>query len=296
MISEKSIAQGIYDETQVETGFFILKFTNDSTENQYFKREVNSNFIQFHFCVKGQGAFVFNEGNYNLPILEDHALLLYNPKLDLPIELSLQPKSWLISILLPIKKLHELFSKEANYISFLSGENRDRKYYKDTIFSPSMAIVLNQLLQFSLHPMVKPLYFKAKTYELLSLYFNTPQSVDIEQCPFLVDETNVAKIKKAKDIIIERMAEPPTLQELSKEIGLSLNKLKEGFKQVYGESVFSFLFDYKMEVARQLLVSGSYNVNEVGLKVGYSTASHFIAACEKKYGVTPKKFVMSLNQ
>jgi len=296
MISDKSIAQGIYEETQVETGFFILKFTNDSTENQYFKREVNSNFIQFHFCVKGQGAFVFNEGSYNLPILEDHALLLYNPKLDLPIELSLQPKSWLISILLPIKKLHELFSKEANYISFLSGENKERKYYKDTIFSPSMAIVLNQLLQFSLHPMVKPLYFKAKTYELLSLYFNTPQSVDIEQCPFLVDETNVAKIKKAKDIIIERMAEPPTLQELSKEIGLSLNKLKEGFKQVYGEPVFSFLFDYKMEVARQLLVSGSYNVNEVGLKVGYSTASHFIAAFKKKYGVTPKKFVMSLTQ
>ncbi|HAT66134.1 MAG TPA: AraC family transcriptional regulator [Flavobacteriaceae bacterium] len=296
MISDKSIAQGIYEETQVETGFFILKFTNDSTENQYFKREVNSNFIQFHFCVKGQGAFVFNEGSYNLPILEDHALLLYNPKLDLPIELSLQPKSWLISILLPIKKLHELFSKEANYISFLSGENKERKYYKDTIFSPSMAIVLNQLLQFSLHPMVKPLYFKAKTYELLSLYFNTPQSVDIEQCPFLVDETNVAKIKKAKDIIIERMSEPPTLQELSKEIGLSLNKLKEGFKQVYGEPVFSFLFDYKMEVARQLLVSGSYNVNEVGLKVGYSTASHFIAAFKKKYGVTPKKFVMSLTQ
>ncbi len=295
MISEKSIAQGLYEETQVDPGFFILKFTNDSSENQYFKREVNSNYIQFHFCVKGQGAFVFNEGNYNLPILEDHSLLLYNPKLDLPIELSLQPKSWLISILLPIKKLHELFSKEANYISFLSDENKERKYYKDTLFSPSMAIVLNQLLQFSLHPMVKPLYFKAKSYELLSLYFNTPKSVDVEQCPFLVDETNVAKIKKAKEIIIDRMAEPPTLQELAKEIGLSLNKLKEGFKQVYGEPVFSFLFDYKMEVARQLLVSGSYNVNEVGLKVGYSTSSHFISAFKKKYGVTPKKFVMSLS-
>ena len=295
MISEKSIAQGLYEETQVEPGFFILKFTNDSSENQYFKREVNSNYIQFHFCVKGQGAFVFNEGSYNVPILEDHSLLLYNPKLDLPIELSLQPKSWLISILLPIKKLHELFSKEANYISFLSDENKERKYYKDTLFSPSMAIVLNQLLQFSLHPMVKPLYFKAKSYELLSLYFNTPKSVDVEQCPFLVDETNVAKIKKAKEIIIERMAEPPTLQELAKEIGLSLNKLKEGFKQVYGEPVFSFLFDYKMEVARQLLVSGSYNVNEVGLKVGYSTSSHFISAFKKKYGVTPKKFVMSLS-
>ena len=41
-----------------------------------------------------------------------------------------------------------------------------------------------------------------------------------------------------------------------------------------------------MEYARQLLAKGSYNVNEVGLKVGYSTSSHFIAAFKKKYGIT----------
>ena len=116
---------------------------------------------------------------------------------------------------------------------------------------------------------------------------------DIEQCPFLVDESNVAKIKKAKDVIITRMSEPPTLQELSDEIGLPLKKLKEGFKQIYGDSVFSFLFDYKMEVARKLLESGAHNVNEVGLRVGYSTASHFIAAFKKKYGITPKKYILS---
>ena len=91
------------------------------------------------------------------------------------------------------------------------------------------------------------------------------------------------------------MDAPPTLSELSDEIGLSLSKLKEGFKQIYGDSVFSFLFDYKMEVARQLLETGSHNVNEVGLKVGYSTASHFIAAFKKKFGTTPKKYLMSLG-
>ena len=57
--------------------------------------------------------------------------------------------------------------------------------------------------------------------------------------------------------------------------------------------VFAFLFDYKMEVARQLLASGAHNVNEVGLKVGYSTASHFIAAFKKKFGTTPKKFIVA---
>ena len=35
------------------------------------------------------------------------------------------------------------------------------------------------------------------------------------------------------------MMEPPTLVELAKEVDISL-KLKQGFKQVYGSSVFSF--------------------------------------------------------
>ena len=125
------------------------------------------------------------------------------------------------------------------------------------------------------------------------LEYSRSKDADIEQCPFLVDEVNVAKLKKAKDNIIANMAEPPTLQELSEQIDLSLKKLKEGFKQIYGDTVYGFLFDYKMEVARKLLESGEHNVNEVGLKVGYSTSSHFIAAFKKKFGTTPKKYIQA---
>jgi AraC-like DNA-binding protein len=92
------------------------------------------------------------------------------------------------------------------------------------------------------------------------------------------------------------MAEPPSLQELADEVGLSLRKIKEGFKQIYSDTVFNFLFNYKMEEARRLLETNTLNVNEVGLKVGYSTSSHFIAAFKKKFGITPKKYIQSLNQ
>lgn len=292
---QENVAQSFYEETVVEPGFFILKFNNETDEPQQFKREVSSNFIQFHFCLKGSATLYFNEGNYSLPLREGNSLLLYNPQRDLPINLTLHQLSWVFSILLPISNFHGLFSTEASYITFLSEENKDRKYYKDGQITPSMAIVLNQLTNFNLHPTIKPLYFKAKAYEILSLYFNRPADADIEQCPFLADEDNVSKIKKAKQIIIARMAEPPTLQELADEINLPLNRLKLGFKQIYGDSVFSFLLDYKMEVARQLLATGTHNVNEVGLKVGYSGASHFISAFKKKFGTTPKKFLMSLN-
>jgi AraC-like DNA-binding protein len=44
-----------------------------------------------------------------------------------------------------------------------------------------------------------------------------------------------------------------------------------------------------------MLDSQQYNVNEVGLKLGYSTSSHFIAAFKKKFGTTPKKYLMSVS-
>lgn len=294
-ILQKSNAQSLIQETRIEDGFYVLRFNNEILEHQQVVRAVNSNFIQFHFCIKGSAVFNFNKGGYQLPIQEENSLLLYNPQRDLPMNLKLGSETWLVTVLISIKKFHSLFSREANFIHFLSEENKDRKYYKDGSISPSMAIVLNQLMNYSLHPSIQELYFKGKSYELLSLYFNRPADVDVEQCPFLVDEDNVQKIKRAKHIMIARMDAPPTLSELSDEIGLSLNKLKEGFKQIYGDSVFSFLFDYKMEVSRQLLETGSHNVNEVGLKVGYSTASHFIAAFKKKFGTTPKKYLMSLG-
>lgn len=291
----KSIARGTFDEIGIENGFFVLTHKNETDQTERLERAIDSSYIQFHFCTKGAATFIFNNGNYSLDIKEEMSLLLYNPQRDLPIQLDLQPHSWLISLVISIKKFHSLFSEDANYVTFLSDDNRDKKYYKDGRISPSMAVVLNQLINFNLNSSVKHLYTKGKAYELLSLFFNRSEDANIEQCPFLVDEVNVAKLKKAKDIIIANMAEPPTLKELSETIDLSLKKLKEGFKQIYGDSVYSFLFDYKMEVARKLLESGDYNVNEVGLKVGYSTASHFIAAFKKKFGTTPKKYITESN-
>ncbi|ARV10752.1 AraC family transcriptional regulator [Winogradskyella sp. PC-19] len=294
-LTPKSIAQGSFTETYLEDGFFVLTYKNDNDSVEIVERRIDSNYIQFHFCIKGEATFVFNQGTYRLPIHQDTSLLLYNPQRDLPINLEVQPNCWLVSLVISLEKFHGLFSQDASYVTFLSEDNRDKKYYKDGVISPSMAVVLNQLLSFNLNTSIKSLYFKGKAYEMLSLFFNRSEDANIEQCPFLVDEENIAKLKKAKDIIISEMAEPPTLQELADRIDLSLKKLKEGFKQIYGDSVFSFLFDYKMEVARKLLESGDYNVNEVGLKVGYSTASHFIAAFKKKYGTTPKKYITETN-
>ena len=292
---KKNIAMSSQEVITVENDFTLIRFQNDSDEMIIIERQVDIGLIQFHFGLKGNAKFIFNQGNYTLDLKEEKSLLFYNPQKELPLHIEIAPKSWLITILVSIKKFHGLFSNHSDHIPFLSAENRDKKYYGEENISPSMAIVLNQMFHYNLNPSIKNLYYKGKGYELLSLFFNRNEDPNAEQCPFLIDEENVLKIKKAKEIIIANVAEPPGLQELADQIGLNLKKLKMGFKQIYGDTVYSFLFDYKMDYARQLLDSGSYNVNEVGLKIGYSTGSHFIAAFKKKFATTPKKYLMSIN-
>ncbi|HRN97769.1 MAG TPA: AraC family transcriptional regulator [Flavobacterium sp.] len=286
---------GSKDVIAVEDDFTIIRFRNDDEQVYRAQHEIKSGLIQFHFGIKGRAKLIFNQGNYALDLREEKSYLLYNPQKELPVNIELARHTWVLSLVISIKKFHALFSSEADYIPFLSRENIDKKYYQEEDISPSMAIVLSQLFNYALNPSIKNLYYKAKGYELLSLYFNRAEDASVEQCPFLTDEDSVLKIRKAKELVIANMAEPPGLQELADAVGLTLKKLKMGFRQLYGDTVYGFLFDYKMEYARKLLDSGAYNVNEVGLKVGYSTGSHFIAAFKKKFATTPKKYLMSLS-
>lgn len=287
---QKNIAEGTQNILSIDEDILLIKMQNDTNSPIEFSKDIQQHYIQFHYNIKGDIDFLFNGGSYKISLVSEKMLLLYNPQRALPLHQIIQSKTNGISLLISIQKFHSLFSTEAGHIDFLSLENKDKKYYNEEAISPAIMVVLHQILNANFQKM-QPLYLKGKVYELLTLYFNRSNEADIEQCPFLADEESISKIHRAKEIIIDRMAEPPSLQELSDEIGLNIKKLKEGFKQIYGDSVYAFLFDYKMELARKILESKELNINEVSMKIGYSTPSHFIAAFKKKYGTTPKKYL-----
>ena len=275
---------------EIEGGFNILNNINEGNKKSHLKKEIDASYIQFHFMLEGKSTFVFNDGAYKMTVENGKYIVLYNPIKNLPLNAVISEKSSLISILISIKKFHKLFSEDSNNIQFLKDENVNQKYYFENKISNPIFLVLNEIKRFDIKSSTKNLFLKAKVYELFSHLYNRNRDLNIEQCPFLTNEENFKKIKKAKDIIIENMTNPPSLVELSEEINLSLKKLKEGFKKIYGKPVYQFLIEYKMELAKKLLSDNDYNVNEVSLKLGYSTASHFITAFKNKYGLTPKNF------
>ena len=281
------------NKTEIDNDIIYYDYKNLESKKVYMNYETEKSFIQFHFCLKGDISFEYNNGAYAFPLQQGNLILLYNPIMNLPVNALLNHNTKLISLLIRIEKFHSLFSETAESIPFLSDENINKKFYKEYKLTPIMTTILVQMMNQNISDNVKKLYFKGKVFELLSLLFNVGKEMNIEQCPFLADDKNIKKIKKAKEIIISRMSEPPSLKELAEQVEISLKNHKEGFKQVYGNTVFGFLYDYKMNVASNMLSSKNYNVNEVALHLGYSTSSHFINAFKNKFGTTPKKFLSS---
>lgn len=291
---QKNNDKNTCQEYHVEEGFIMLKKHNKTKKNIEVLKNVDKTYLQLHFCIQKNTKLYFNEKSYSLDLVNNNSYLLYNPQIDLPIHVELEPDAKWIALLITIDKFHTFFTQEAGLIHFLSEENKSKKYYTDKELNPNESMVLNQLFHYGLHSSLEKLYTKGKVYELLSLYFHKSDASGGQNCPFLEDEVNVEKIQKAKQILIEQMVEPPTLNELASKINLPVQHLKDGFKHIYGETVFAFLLNYKMEYARKLLATKKYNIAETSFEVGYSTPSHFIAAFKKKFGATPKKYMSSL--
>jgi len=290
MLTKDSVSP-IKEDVLLGEKFLCLRIHNQNSDDRVFKKDIDASYIQFHFCLKGDLDFIFNEGNYSLNLSTNKFLILYNPKKDLPVNINLKSNSIFISALISINKFHKLFSQDGHKIDFLSGDNSNQKYYKELEINNSMLLVLNQMLKYRTSSITKDLYLKSKIYEIFSLIFNSENNNEDEKCPFILNDDQLRKIRLAKDIILERFNEPPTLVELSEEINLGLRQLKQGFKETYGKPVFQYLFDYKMDKAAKLLSEGKYNVNEVSIELGYSNSSHFIHAFKKKFGITPLSFI-----
>src|SRR5690606_24776940 len=80
----------------IEDDFICIRLKNESNNVQVITKDLTSDVMQFHFVLKGKGNFVFNNGDYTMPVKEENGLTLYNPQRGLPINLEVQPNSWII--------------------------------------------------------------------------------------------------------------------------------------------------------------------------------------------------------
>jgi AraC family transcriptional regulator, transcriptional activator of the genes for pyochelin and ferripyochelin receptors len=98
------------------------------------------------------------------------------------------------------------------------------------------------------------------------------------------------RVHYARELVLEHVREPLTLEELARRSQLNEQTLKRGFKQEFGRTVFDYLLDYRLEQAREMLERGTMQVAEVMVAVGLKNRSYFAAAFRQKFGVNPKQY------
>jgi len=97
-------------------------------------------------------------------------------------------------------------------------------------------------------------------------------------------------IRKIKDTFDRKYSEYFSLDLLEKEFHINKFKLAKDFTQYYGTSPISYLTCRRIEAAKNLLLTTSDHVNEIGRKVGYENTNHFINSFKKQTGQTPLSF------
>ena len=111
--------------------------------------------------------------------------------------------------------------------------------------------------------------------------------------PSIGETLNLAdrqKLQRAKDLLLADLSQAPTIAMLSRESGLSVLKLKRGFRQLFDNSIYGLFQSERMHEARRRLFATGAPVMVVAADLGYTNASHFSAAFQKQFGVTPSAF------
>ncbi|MBK0379637.1 helix-turn-helix domain-containing protein [Mucilaginibacter segetis] len=157
---------------------------------------------------------------------------------------------------------------------------------------PEVARVLKLVSEINEQNKLSDLFYSIKAHEMIYLLFDKLLDRDREkQSP--VNKSDVDKLYLIRTIILADLGQPPHLSELAVKAGLSETKMKHLFKQTFGDTIYNFYQNERMQQAGFLLKHAGYSVSEAGYRLGFSNLSHFSRLFEMHFGTTPKKYTLA---
>ncbi|MDW6002262.1 AraC family transcriptional regulator [Vibrio mangrovi] len=95
------------------------------------------------------------------------------------------------------------------------------------------------------------------------------------------------KVRDVMAILEEQFHQKHTIASLARYVGLNECYLKVAFKELTGQTIAEFQRSIRLNQAKKLLETKSYNVTEIAHNIGYSNPGHFAAAFKREFGISP---------
>ncbi|WP_254560983.1 helix-turn-helix domain-containing protein [Dyadobacter diqingensis] len=234
-----------------------------------------------------------NEENIPFSQKNDSSILLSTNDLSTEIRFPAGSNIQYVVVGITADRLRSVLSIEKPNITLktITAENASFLFFEN--LDPEMQLLLKNIVSVDMNNSLNNFYVQIKVQELMYLLFSKLSLR--ENTTFRnINSNDAEKLLVIRNEILIDLSSPPVLSELAVIASMSETKLKQLFKQTFGDSIYNYYQKARMEEAAFLLKQAKHSVSEVGYELGFSNLSHFSRLFEKQYGLTPKKFSYTL--
>ncbi|HEY4111917.1 AraC family transcriptional regulator [Puia sp.] len=246
--------------------------------------------VRLHIGLKGNYSFRYHQLNTDYHLIGGHHNILYSKDFDMTVE----------NRTLTLETFGIQFPRET-FLRFTQNSTELLKKFADRLISGTSAIlsdqwgavdpaiqqVVQQIVNNPYKGDLQQIFFLSKSIELLVLSAESCRLATEKKEALITSPTDKEKILAVRDLINEKLDCPPNLSTISRTVGLNEYKLKRGFKEVFNTTVFGYLSEQRLLLARQYLLDTQQTAAEIGYQLGYSTPQHFNNAFKKRFGIPP---------
>jgi transcriptional regulator GlxA family with amidase domain len=104
------------------------------------------------------------------------------------------------------------------------------------------------------------------------------------------------RVRRAMRILDGSPASGPCLADLARSVDLSASRLWHMFRAQAGVSPAAYIRRARLQRAAELLALSKRSVKEIAFAVGFRSASHFVRAFRRAYGMPPYQYRAELNK
>jgi len=165
--------------------------------------------------------------------------------------------------------------------------------------TPAMYILIKEL-HVEQQSTYRYLWLRAKVLELLKLQLEVYEELKKDDHSSVLSASSLSpfevnKMCEVKEILHKNMHANFTLIDLAHMVGTNMYTLKKNFKECFGDTVFGYLNQIRMEEAQRLLLGNSHSINQIADLVGYKNANHFSTAFKRYFGYKPSEVKKKLT-
>ncbi|MGF1434359.1 helix-turn-helix domain-containing protein [Bacillus thuringiensis] len=292
MYVPKTIGKGEVRRWSSFSGMEIVLSNYQFHKNHRIQFASDAAMVELNFCLQGSGEV--QVGHSTNKLMAGNSYLYFMNDFEVLFEYEKETPLYSLAIGIPVQlfnhfMLNYAIEKSHDFHTIIG--NQCFKKFQTPIDSLTSNII-KRMLENPQKDRINQLEIESKALELLSIYFRKVLLNDRDANKrSQLSKKDLNKIKQAEEILLQRIESPPSLLELAKIVGLNDYKLKIGFKELFGTSTFAYLREQRMERAMLLLRSGTSNVTETAVAVGYNNISHFSESFKKKYGMKPSEIL-----